>query len=251
MKHEDKEIRTISEFLIRLDTHKSPDDLVWFRGQTNTNWPVVPSIFRKGSNPIDRENSYYRKFKQNAGRYVEAKTSTDWDWFLLMQHYDTPTRLLDWTESPLVGLYFAVEDDKENPENNSKDGVLYSLLPEELNRKFNRILVVKNDLPLIDSDKFLDEYLFFGKSPENFPSKPVAAIAQRNSPRIFAQQGVFVIYSNSDEPLERIADDCMWRYIIPSANKDSLRRELDLLGINRVSLFPELANLGKHIKESI
>src|SRR5271166_2022212 len=65
----------------------------------------------------------------------EAIPAGDWDFYLLMQHYGAPTRLLDWTESPTIALYFALRDNR-----GYYDSAVWMLDPYKLNER-----VVKNE----------------------------------------------------------------------------------------------------------
>src|SRR3546814_12618621 len=120
-----------------------------------------------------------------------------------MQHYGIPTRLLDWTESPLTGLYFALERDID------KDGALWVLLPCELNQKNNYRPDYEFEIPSFE-DSHLTNYVPSTIASES-KSKllPMAAIAPRNSPRMQAQQGVFTIRSEE----RRVGKECVstWR----------------------------------------
>ena len=103
----DKEIRSVAELLIELG-QIGPRELTWFRGQSDKDWRLVPSLGRMKKGLI-AEMAIVKRFKQNAGPFLTSfRPQSPWDWLMLMQHHRATTRLLDWTESPLVGLYFAI-----------------------------------------------------------------------------------------------------------------------------------------------
>lgn len=108
----------------------------WFRGHSKVHDELTPSIFRKKyENEIYRffrpevEISVIESFKRQAPALKSnlPKNEDHISWLFLMQHYGAPTRLLDWTKSVLVGLYFAVNN------YHSEDGELWALYPEALN----------------------------------------------------------------------------------------------------------------------
>jgi hypothetical protein len=81
----------------------------------------------------------------------------------------------------------------------------------------------------------------------------MAAIAPRNSPRMQSQQGVFTICHRENIPLENVGAagnprDHIWKYIIPAVSKQTFKKELKWLGINRFQLFPELESLSENLK---
>jgi hypothetical protein len=93
---------------------------LWFRGQSfRENSLLEPCAFRpinrtvSGSNEIystrHDETNLYVHTKLRAANYQQTYRSA-FDWLCLMQHYSIPTRLLDWSESILIALYFAVRD---------------------------------------------------------------------------------------------------------------------------------------------
>jgi hypothetical protein len=109
MKFEDREIESVAGLLEALKALYHPGDTVWFRGHADNEWELIPSIARD-QRGVAAEGTLVKRFKQNAASFAIDRASTEWDWLFLMQHYSAPTRLLDWSESPLVALYFAVSD---------------------------------------------------------------------------------------------------------------------------------------------
>lgn len=119
---------------------------VWFRGSGFGCHPLEPSLFRhhqidanwcecckrKARVEYFDEVSMVRHFRSVAPHYQRDHTS-QFDWLCLMQHYNMPTRLLDWTENILIALYFAVRsaDGQGSPET---DGVVYALNGARLNQ---------------------------------------------------------------------------------------------------------------------
>lgn len=226
---------------------------VWFRGLVEKNWSLITTMFRNKA--IDKEVALMNRFKQNAPQLVERQPENDWGWMYLMRHHGLPSRLLDWTESTLIGLYFGVTpslqsgaDQASIEREDKKDGALWCLLPTELNAKSSLYSQGPFDIPMLEDPASNSQmYLPDNVSAKQLTTKigPGAAIGMRASTRMQAQQGVFVITHRDETPIEKISNgDHVWRYIIPAGKKRDLRRELHLLGITPLVVFPELDNVA-------
>jgi hypothetical protein len=76
-----------------------------FRGLAKASYSNVSSLSRLEGDYASLERHLIRNFRKYA--HQEAPGPTSWDWVALGQHHGLPTRLLDWTFSPLVALHFA------------------------------------------------------------------------------------------------------------------------------------------------
>ena len=232
-------IESVSDLLKHLKITISGES-VWYRGQVDSSWPLMPSLARRRE-WLDAEMEMLKRFKQNAYPRLRNRPQGEWEWLFLAQHHGIPTRLIDWTENPLIGLYFATE---RSAVHETLEGRLWLLRPEGLNQQ----TWGDSQILLFGQDGILDDYL-----PHVVASKPgaspIAAIASRSFDRIVAQSGTFTVNHKRHTPLEEVhGGTCVDSFTIPAYSKEPIRAELEALGITAATVYPELGNLGSYVK---
>lgn len=103
-------IKSLDELLIVVrDLTEQYGSRIWYRGQANNLWELIPSIQRSSYAAKETyiTNDFYIRVKQVIAN-PPMKTNFS-AWMAMMQHYGLPTRLLDWSMSPLVAAFFATE----------------------------------------------------------------------------------------------------------------------------------------------
>lgn len=105
-----RRISSVSDYLAIVDNASNRDFLIngvngvtFYRGQSDSKWELSPSLFREGL--LDSENVLLTSIR----RYrPDDFTGSRLQQLALLQHYGMPTRLLDVTTNPLVGLFFCM-----------------------------------------------------------------------------------------------------------------------------------------------
>jgi len=224
-------------------TKKFDDRMLWWRGHSRKSWKLHPSIYHK--NLSKNETNMTIQFRNQARvRHRDVPDINDiTSWLFLMQHYGLPTRLLDWTDSPLIALYFAIKDKTADDE----DGVIYGLMPTELNHKqvgTKGILGTGNPYA---QKVFGDVW----KNPgEKTNATNILAInTQHVDVRQMVQASQFTIHgaNTSIDELEG-ASDCLVSISIPKTVKNSFRQIMNIFHFNDSYLFPDLEHLAQQIQ---
>lgn len=244
MRYRETQILGIADLLKALKKHFRPNDIVWFRGQSESTWGLVPSLARADGKHLSKEGAIYKRFVQNATQLMDQAPMDEWEWLFVMQHHRAPTRLLDWSEGPLVALYFATADSQKD----KADAALWCLDPIALNAKANVNFAYELELPSF-RDKALENYLPSRVDPKS-PMNPIAAIGPRPTKRMAAQIGTFTVNHSVHEPIETLYDgNHVWRYVIPKRAKANIRLELQYFGYSALSLFPDIDQVAELIKK--
>lgn len=213
--------------------------LAWmYRGQSDISWPLCPKAGRseyflkatsfwsdKGQSSGDLGR--FDAWRKEAVAFHEHVPTNDFECLALAQHFGLATRLLDWSSNPLAALFFAAEGGGES------DGAVYFYAP-------NRIV-----------------------KPEIItPTECSVVVAYHPRPfdrRILAQGGLFTFHPEPQEPLqpEEIDEESLKEISkvgvnlvvvrVRSDTKPMLQRQLNDVGINRKTLFPDLGGLSEFV----
>ena len=240
-------IDSVGSFLDYLSATVPPGEDWWFRGHASEGWALSGGVFRNASTRA-HETVLLKRFIQEAKRYVSTVPTDTWDWVFLAQHHQVPTRLLDWSENPLVALFFAAQDHLDIPGDDSslRDGKLWLLRPTVLNETSGYAFKSSRDIPLFTIDKELDEYNPFNGTEHRKP--PIAGIAARSFDRITAQWGTFTV-ATRDDALDILPERDLFLdgLLVKVGDKPAIRQQLATLGLEEKTVYPDLFRLGQSI----
>jgi hypothetical protein len=220
-----------------------------FRGLSSGDHTLASSLVRLAKRAVDvkrLELALLRNFRKYA--HGEAtRADSIWDWLALAQHRGLPTRLLDWTYSPLVALHFATE----NTDLFDQDGVVWCVNFVEANKRLPSRL--KRMLQEEGSDTFTVEMLAAFKSLPEFDAlsrDPFVVFVEPPTVdrRILNQLALFSLMSDPAATLDdwlRSHSTLCRRVTIPAALKWEIRDKLDQANVNERVLFPGLDGLSR------
>jgi hypothetical protein len=220
-----------------------------FRGAGSADHTLTSSLVRLADGHADvqrLELALLRNFRKYA-RAEGAESDSIWNWLALGQHRGLPTRLLDWTYSPLVALHFATED----PATFERDGVVWcvnfveanKLLPKRLQRILAEEASDTFTVEMLAGFTTLRQFDALARDPFVVFLEPPAV-----DRRILNQFALFSLMSDPEasfgEWLEGHQNLCR-KVVVPAELKWEIRDQLDQANVNERVLFPGLDGLSR------
>ena len=193
-----------------------------FRGHGSVGWHIEPSLaryFRSHQQNIQADKFYpreadaIRKFRRSAHLHLKHLPAEDeqLSWLAVMQHFGAPTRLVDFTHSPYVALFFALEDSAPEVgfgEILSSDDLDKKYRPYEVHAVHLKSVrcqtgkILKKDGPPKDEDYFIGDG---GNQTKEFAGFFEGAWQNQ---RQVAQQGLFMVPSKIDLDIDKHLKSC-------------------------------------------
>lgn len=278
-------VSKLSEYLNAIEQLKSyyPNQVIihnptslsfLYRGLPCKEFDLLPGLFRKQKDIFDdeghgvenyqylafgKEKDILQSFIHEASSYIQLNTTDYSRWAEYAQHYGVPTRFLDWSKNPLVALYFACKDQKD------VDGKVWLLHAQN----YDRIYPEKNEAIINLSRREILDKLIMGEKCCDFPMLYTPFYVD---PRMSAQGSYFMVWGTKENSFETMFSDEKYSMQLPEIDKglrmygqhqkeallfsfqiyadrkQSLLRELDMVGINEKVLFPGLDGIGKYVE---
>jgi len=228
-------IKSFEEFKSITDFNNEDEKIILFRGQKEI-WPLFPRLIRtvlekkRLDEYYDIERKILKEFRELSLQFDSRITDyNDWDLLALAQHFGLPTRLLDWTSNSLIALWFAFESEK----NNNSDRIVWGL-------------IVEDDFPVdIEKDSPFHRRFIKVFKPRNEDARIIAQqswLAVWNI-QLFGDGGTGLLPEpnilDAMDELEEFEYQ-LAKFIIPNSLRTEILNELDSMGFNYFSLFPDL-----------
>lgn len=228
-----QKVENLADYFSAISSLLTATDQFWFRGHEDVRWELTPTALRyKRVEDRTRALALVSEFK----RVAEIKLprpplpNEELKWVQLARHYGLPTRLLDWTESATIALYFASL-------NSSVDGMVFILNPVDLNRmsypKNPQIFNAQSD------EKIIAKYLKLGPKASLRGPGTIAINPVWNSERLMLQKGVFTVHGSRFGLDSKQAPSLVGLPILKEC-KVGMLFELGRVGVDEMSIFPEL-----------
>lgn len=286
---EDLKTSTLTEFINAVTNYAGSNrSFNCYRGQKKSDWNNIPGLFRPDLSSLEENEKRAIRDLISVHPHEFSADQTMFDRLFRMQHFGLPTRLMDVSQNPLVALYFATDLDADGsvsdgavtafsvpPEREKyydSDSVscianLANMTKEEKSsiiELFQDIIDgkegVANNIDDINNNEVIKRLNQFIKSekPYFLPIlelfdlfKPYYVHPKMSNRRILSQAGGFIIHGLMP-PLQIIYTNEIkeTKFVIPLESKKSLRSDLELLGVNESTLFPELDKAAKRIQSN-
>lgn len=254
---------SLPEYLALVEERQAKaEHSVWYRGCCTDSETLLPTLYRhtrfkKPEDFADLERQLMTRFRQRSIPYIDRSLIDDWEALFFMQHYGVPTRLLDWTENPLVALHFALMSvpyhlSKKRKPIFESSAIVWILDPIVWNRHALSHQSFDGGV-LTPDDDALKGYRPVPKFV-NMHNHPVALYGAHNSARIVAQQGVFMVFGRNAAPMERVVvtegfpKECLTKVTVGRSHVADMRRSMLNHGITESVVFPDLEGLAREIK---
>lgn len=232
-----------------LRRHRS---IMMYRGMSNADYPIIPSLQRLcKSKKAELESSILENFTKYAALEDPSIETSVWRQMILGQHHGLPTRLLDWSFSPLVGLHFATTE-KNLDDMESHDCVvwrtdvheLHSLLPEKYQD------VMRRHRSTVFSLKMLQESCVDAKEYDRDMDGKAMLVVEPPSieQRIINQFSFFTIvplvFDHVEEFLAEYTEQTV-KFVIKKELRWQIRDLLDQLNMSERTIYPGLDGLSE------
>jgi len=224
-----------------------------YRGDGDATWPLLTSLDKLGGvspphSKSDLEEHILRNFIRYSRPYLPQPAS-DWEVLVAAQHHGLPTRMLDWTYSPLVAAHFATLNSDL-----TSDPVIWRLDWKQVHQYFKlpELALLIQDLERLGGDRPLTPWTLFSDRQH---IKPFACMLEPPSinPRIVAQSATFTLCSDKRQSFDCFLEQnglgsALTKFVIPSGETARFRDQLDLVDVDERRLFPDLDGVAAEMR---